>query len=153
MLCSHDIVKSFVLPIFIIRHKTSENEGSIYSVGNSWYCLDISIQIRWSGLSVSLTILFVFIAEFVTEIWFTVNQILRDYDLSLICTSKCDDDFVQCIAACSDSDCVINCQRASVTCIEGIIDRSSSNFKKLSLSMSYWLSQWLQWLWEPNMFL
>ena len=43
----------------------------------------------------------------------------RDYDLGMICTSKCDDAFVQCIAACGDSDCFLECNRASVACNEG----------------------------------
>ena len=42
-----------------------------------------------------------------------------DYDLSLICTSKCDDVFLQCIASCSDSNCVLDCNRASLACSEG----------------------------------
>merc|ERR1719394_671364 len=40
-----------------------------------------------------------------------------DYDLSLICTGKCDDQYLQCISSCgSDSNCLMDCNRDSVAC-------------------------------------
>ena len=42
-----------------------------------------------------------------------------DYDLSLICTATCDDVFLDCIAACSDSNCVLDCNRDSIACNDG----------------------------------
>ena len=46
-------------------------------------------------------------------------NLFSDYDLSLICTAKCDDAYVECIATCGSSDCFIECNRASGTCSEG----------------------------------
>ena len=44
-----------------------------------------------------------------------------DYDLSLDCTSRCDDDYVQCVSVCSSSDCLLDCNRVAVACTEGEI--------------------------------
>ena len=46
-------------------------------------------------------------------------NLFSDYDLSLICTSKCDDAYMECIATCGSSDCFKECNRASGTCSEG----------------------------------
>ena len=47
--------------------------------------------------------------------------IFSDYDLSLVCTSRCDDDYVQCVSVCSSSDCLLDCNRVAVACTEGEI--------------------------------
>ena len=49
---------------------------------------------------------------------FLVNEIFSDYDLSLICTSQCDDDYLQCVSSCSDNNCLLDCNRAAVACSE-----------------------------------
>ena len=49
----------------------------------------------------------------------TTILVSRDYDLSLICTSKCDDAYLQCVSICSDSNCLLDCNRASIACTEG----------------------------------
>ena len=41
-----------------------------------------------------------------------------DYDLSLVCTSKCDDEYLQCVATCSSSECLLDCSRANGACSE-----------------------------------
>ena len=41
--------------------------------------------------------------------------------MSLVCTSKCDDSYVQCVSACSDTDCLLDCNRSAVTCADGTI--------------------------------
>ena len=46
-------------------------------------------------------------------------NLFSDYDLSLICTSKCDDAYLECVSNCSSSDFLMECNRASNTCIEG----------------------------------
>ena len=56
-----------------------------------------------------------------------------DYDLSLICISKCDDVFLNCIAGCSDSECVLKCNRDSVDCNEGDFIFEYWNSKNKSL--------------------
>ena len=47
-----------------------------------------------------------------------MNEIFSDYDLSLICTSQCDDDYLQCVSSCSDNNCLLDCNRAAVACSE-----------------------------------
>ena len=42
-----------------------------------------------------------------------------DYDLSLTCTSKCDEAYLECVSTCSSSDCLMECLRAAVTCGDG----------------------------------
>ena len=39
-----------------------------------------------------------------------------DYDLSLECTKKCDEEYLQCVTACSSSECLMECSRANVAC-------------------------------------
>ena len=56
-----------------------------------------------------------------------VYKIFSDYDLSLICTSKCDEQYLKCISSCSDSNCSMDCNRDSVAC---------SGCKLLSVSYS-----------------
>ena len=46
-------------------------------------------------------------------------HLLSDYDLSLICTSECDDEYFKCVSTCGSSDCFMDCNRATVICIEG----------------------------------
>ena len=46
-------------------------------------------------------------------------NLFRDYDLSLICSSKCENAYVECVTTCSSSDCLIECNRAAVTCGDG----------------------------------
>ena len=65
----------------------------------------------------------------------------RDYDLGMICSSKCDDAYMQCIAACGSSDCFVDCNRASIACTEGKIPRKnyfaiSSESKNFTFSLS-----------------
>jgi len=45
--------------------------------------------------------------------------LFSDYDMSLVCSQKCDDVFRKCIAACDGSDCVMECNRDSLACTEG----------------------------------
>ena len=54
-------------------------------------------------------------ARKVIDIW----NLFRDYDLSLICSSKCDDAYLECVTACGSSDCFMECNRAAVTCGNG----------------------------------
>ena len=42
--------------------------------------------------------------------------ILSDYDLSLVCTSKCDDEYLLCITTCGSSECFLDCSRANGAC-------------------------------------
>ena len=51
-------------------------------------------------------------------VWYFIKK-LSDYDLSLVCTSKCDDKYLNCVTACSDSDCLMECNRESISCTEG----------------------------------
>ena len=44
---------------------------------------------------------------------------LSDYDLSLQCTSKCDDEYLQCISTCSSSECFLECSRVMAACNDG----------------------------------
>jgi len=39
-----------------------------------------------------------------------------DYDLSLICVTKCDEQLLQCTSSCSDSNCLLDCNRAWAIC-------------------------------------
>ena len=41
---------------------------------------------------------------------------LSDYDLSLVCTSKCDDKYLRCSSTCSSSYCLLECHRIAVAC-------------------------------------
>ena len=50
---------------------------------------------------------------------FDMLNLLSDYDLSLICTSECDDEYFKCVSTCGSSDCFMDCNRATVICIEG----------------------------------
>ena len=50
-----------------------------------------------------------------------MNLLFSDYDLSLVCTSRCDDDYIQCVSACSDTDCLLDCNRAAVACADGMV--------------------------------
>ena len=42
-----------------------------------------------------------------------------DYDLSLKCTGKCDDEYLQCVSTCSSSECLLECGRALGACNDG----------------------------------
>ena len=46
----------------------------------------------------------------------TLKSLFRDYDLSLICVSKCDDQLMECISTCSSSECIFECNRAWAIC-------------------------------------
>ena len=49
--------------------------------------------------------------------FYFANKIFSDYDLSLICSGKCDDQYLQCISNCSsDANCLMDCNRDSVDC-------------------------------------
>ena len=39
-----------------------------------------------------------------------------DYDLSLVCISKCEDELLECVSTCSSSECILKCNRALVVC-------------------------------------
>ena len=65
---------------------------------------------------------------------------LRDYDLSLICSSKCEDAYVECVTTCSSSDCLIECNRAAVTCGDGKYLAKCMPHTVCSLSYSYLIS-------------
>ena len=54
-----------------------------------------------------------------------------DYDLSLVCTSKCDDVYVQCVSSCSSTDCLLDCNRAAVDCADGTVTIINSIIKHL----------------------
>ena len=45
----------------------------------------------------------------------------------MICTSKCDEKYLDCVAACSDSNCLLDCNRASNVCYEGWVYLGSSS--------------------------
>ena len=46
-------------------------------------------------------------------------MLFSDYDLSLVCMSKCDDEYLQCVSTCSSSDCLMDCNRAAFACGDG----------------------------------
>ena len=46
----------------------------------------------------------------------TLKPFFRDYDLSLVCVSKCEDDFLQCASTCSSADCLTECNRDAFVC-------------------------------------
>ena len=88
-----------------------ENEASTVLFYDSSPSLGFSIGIRRSKLPVS-------------NGWSTVvmpkhSVQFSDYSLSVICTFKCDDNYLKCIAACGDSNCMLNCNRASNACYDG----------------------------------
>ena len=49
----------------------------------------------------------------------TLKPLFRDYDLSLVCVSKCEDELLQCVSTCSSSDCLMECNRAAFVCGDG----------------------------------
>ena len=53
------------------------------------------------------------------KVIFVMWNVFSDYDLSLVCTSQCDDAFLECVSTCGSSECFTECNRASVTCTEG----------------------------------
>ena len=99
---------------FTFRSFIFENETSSFLFSNSSPVLGFSNRVRGPKLSVSTRFL-----HLRTNIGRFHISAFSDYDLSLICTSKCDDIFLQCIAACSDSNCVLDCNRASNVCYDG----------------------------------
>ena len=46
----------------------------------------------------------------------TLKSLFRDYDLSLVCISKCDDQLLECISTCSSTECILECNRAWAIC-------------------------------------
>ena len=48
-----------------------------------------------------------------------LDKYLRDYDLAQVCTSKCDDAYIQCVYECTNSECLLGCNRDSIVCTEG----------------------------------
>ena len=56
-----------------------------------------------------------------SQIFFKLNPIIvfRDYDLSLVCKSKCDDECLQCATHCGSSECLLECNRVWATCGDG----------------------------------
>ena len=55
--------------------------------------------------------------------WVRLNGRLRrlttffsDYDLSLVCISKCDEQYLQCVSTCSSTDCLVECNRSWAIC-------------------------------------
>ena len=53
------------------------------------------------------------------EVNLILKKLFSDYDLSLVCISKCDEAFMKCVSTCSSSDCIMECNRASATCGNG----------------------------------
>ena len=110
----------------IYHHEKQENEVVVGPLGNFWASLDFSYWIRRSELPVSN---FYYYSRSVSTVSpgphalkchkLTTILVSRDYDLSLICTSKCDDAYLQCVSICSDSNCLLDCNRASIACTEG----------------------------------
>ena len=47
------------------------------------------------------------------------NWGFSDYDLSLQCTSKCDDEYLQCVTTCGSSECFVECGRVLGACNDG----------------------------------
>ena len=86
-----------------------ENEVDTDTLDCSEACGVISVGVGRSKLSVSTS---------KPRDLSLFKLILSDYDLSLVCTSKCDDEYVQCILTCSSSDCFVECSRANVACSE-----------------------------------
>ena len=105
--------------VFII-----ENEAVNNLLGHSWAISSITIGICRSELSVS----------HVKHLSLRCPCVFRDYDLSLVCTSKCDDQYLQCVSACSDADCLMECNRATVACADGMIFLR----KKCDLVINIW---------------
>ena len=72
-----------------------------------------------------------------------------DYDLSLKCTAKCDDEYLQCVSTCSSSECLLDCSRAMGACTDckdpfrffhGV---NMVLIRWFSMPLSYWLHWWL----------
>ena len=85
--------------------------------------------------------------------WTRLFFVFSDYDLSLVCTSQCDDAFLKCTAACSNSNCVLDCNRDSIACNDCKLKLFSIVFVncntkylniEFSMSMSHGLSRRLQ---------
>ena len=93
-----------------------ENEVDTDHLDNFKACGVFSIGVCRSELSVST----VKNTQRVIE-EFLFKLALSDYDLSLKCTSKCDDEYLQCISACGSTECSVECNRASIACSEGKI--------------------------------
>ena len=112
MLNSHEFFMyrriATISALFII-----ENEINTDTLDNFEYCGVLSVGVGRSQLPVSplnCTILAIFLALQ------TLNFAFSDYDLSLVCMSKCDDEYLQCVSTCSSTDCLVECNRAWGTC-------------------------------------
>ena len=44
---------------------------------------------------------------------------LSDYELSLICTSLCETDFIKCAESCDENECLLTCNREFASCNDG----------------------------------
>ena len=96
-----------------------EDEVLIGPLDNFWAGMGFSYWIGRSKLPVSYCVLFSYNKGISCSEMLEITICFRDYDLGMICTSKCDDAFVQCIAACGSSDCFVDCNRSSIACTEG----------------------------------
>ena len=93
-------------------HFIIENEAGTDPLDNIEPCEVISLGVCRSQLSVS-TLKRV---PLLYSIFNFIKSLFSDYDLSLVCTSKCEDEFSKCISHCGSSDCVMECNRAAFAC-------------------------------------
>ena len=66
------------------------------------------------------------------EVTVVMKICFSDYDLSLICISKCDEAYLECASNCSSSDCLTECNRAFITCSDG---KFSAHYNMLTVHM------------------
>ena len=93
---------------FQLRHHLLENEATTGFLDHFWAIYCYSVNVCGSKLSVS---------PFENQFQY-MKTIFSDYDLSLVCTSRCDDDYVQCVSVCNSTDCLLDCNRAAVAYAE-----------------------------------
>ena len=128
MLNSHEFFikgrSSTILALFI-----TENEADTDILDNFKPCGVIPVGVGRSQLPVSTL-------KWAFE---TLNHVFSDYDLSLVCMTKCDGEYMQCVSTCSTSDCLMECNRAWAACGDCEYSFSVFEFKlfHFSLSVSY----------------
>ena len=87
-----------------------ENETDNVTIDVSQSSRAISVGVGWFKLPVSTC------TYWLKNISTRLGLYLSDYDLSLVCTSKCDDEYLRCSSTCSSSYCLLECHRIAVAC-------------------------------------
>ena len=94
-------------PTFIPENEAFDGVFDDHSV-----CKGISVFSCWSKLSVSGSCSYFF------KYKLDLNRCIKGLWSESVCSDKCNEEYLQCVATCSSSECLLECSRAIATCMD-----------------------------------